>query len=398
MAVITGVGIVCALGSSTEEVWRALLDGHSGVAVQPVEGVSGMFPVARAISHPAAGRNGLSRDRRTHLFVQAAEEALAASGLDPADRSGALCVVGVNGGSPQHLLGETGGEEMSVLEEGLGALQSSYEFPAVWAARHLGLYPVPQVHNSACSSGALAIIHGYVEIRLGNRMAAVSGAIGTLDPVKVLGHASIRSMTDGWVRPFSAGRSSIAIGEAGVALVLEEEGQARARKARPLARIRGVGLSNDAYHLTAPDPHGTGAELAIRRALEHARVAPEQVDYIHAHGTGTVLNDRMECAALRRIFGDRLPHIPVTSSKPAAGHTLAAAGALGVALTALSLDTGWLPPTLNFTAPDPECAVDCLPEGARYRPDIRIAVAQAFGFGGVNAVVVLERPEESVWS
>jgi nodulation protein E len=196
---------------------------------------------------------------------------------------------------------------------------------------------------------------------------------------------ALRAVAKDTCRPFSRDRSGLVMGEGGAALVLERMDRAQARGATILGEIAGFGMSSDAGDITAPDP--SGAARAMRAALDDAALDPDSVDYVHAHGTGTILNDLSEVGALRSVLGSRLASVPVSSSKGAIGHTMCASGALGLVFTVLGARRGLLPPTANFTQADPEIDIDCVPNTAR-RATIDVAMINSFAFGGLNAVLV----------
>ncbi|WP_308402582.1 beta-ketoacyl-[acyl-carrier-protein] synthase family protein [Streptomyces sp. TBY4] len=195
---------------------------------------------------------------------------------------------------------------------------------------------------------------------------------------------------DGFVRPFSKDRTGLLLGDGVACLVLESEESAAARGANVLARVAGWGISSDAYHASRPHPEGRGTAQAMESALQVAGLGPDAVDYVNVHGTGTASNDTSETGALRRVFGDRAAHLPVSSTKSTTGHTLEGAGAVEAVITLLALNHGLIPPTANFTTPDPECDLDYVTEGAR-PASLRRAMTTNSAFGGVNTALLLER-------
>ncbi len=193
-------------------------------------------------------------------------------------------------------------------------------------------------------------------------------------------------------RPFDADRDGFVMGEGAGVVVLEELSHAELRGAPVYAEVLGSGRSLDAYHITDSPPHGEGAALAMRRALDDAGLAPEEVDYVNAHGTSTRDNDISETRAIKSVFGDHAYRMPVSSTKSMTGHLISAAGGLEAVLTILALRDGILPPTINLETPDPECDLDYVPKESRARP-ITVAMSNSFGFGGANAALVLRRAE-----
>jgi 3-oxoacyl-[acyl-carrier-protein] synthase II len=191
-------------------------------------------------------------------------------------------------------------------------------------------------------------------------------------------------------RPFDADRSGFVLSEGGCAVILESEEHARARGARVYCEVAGYGASDDAHHITAPDPKGSGAALAMSWALADAGEEPGAVDYVNAHGTSTPLNDAAETAAIKSVLGDHAHSVAVSSTKSMTGHMLGAAGAVEAAACALAIEHGVVPPTIHYATPDPDCDLDVTPNEAR-ELDVRLAISNSFGFGGANATVALRR-------
>ena len=248
-----------------------------------------------------------------------------------------------------------------------------------------GLHGPAYTFSTACSSSAHAIGNALWMVRSGAAPMAIAG--GSEAPLFLGGlkaWEAMRVVSPDTCRPFSLNRSGMILGEGAAMLVLEPLERALARGAKPLAEIVGFGMSADACHVTQPSAEG--AARAIRSALRDGGLAPEQVGYINAHGTATEANDRMETAAIHAVFGSHAATLPVSSTKSMHGHTLGAAGAIEAAATVLALCNGLLPPTINYTQPDPECNLDVVPNHARAaQPEV--ALSQSFAFGGLNAVL-----------
>ncbi|HET9148661.1 MAG TPA: beta-ketoacyl-[acyl-carrier-protein] synthase family protein, partial [Acetobacteraceae bacterium] len=244
---------------------------------------------------------------------------------------------------------------------------------------------------SACASAAHALGLAFQMIRSGLLdMAFTGGSDASITLGFVKAWDALRILSPDLCRPFSADRQGLVLGEGAGILVLEEWEHAERRGAAIQAELIGFGMSADAEDMLAPDAEG--AARAMRAALEDAGTAPEDVDYVNAHGTGTRLNDKTETAALSAVFGGHLAALPVSSGKSMFGHCLNAAGALEMVATVLALREEMLPPTIGFTTPDPECAIDCVPNESRGAP-IRVAMSNSFAFGGLNAVLVARRAE-----
>lgn len=250
--------------------------------------------------------------------------------------------------------------------------------------------PVETV-SSACASGGLALGAALEAIRSGEVQIAIAGGADSLCRITYAGFNALRSVSETPCRPFRAEREGLSIGEGGAVLVLENEERALARGARPIAWLAGAGGSCDAHHMTAPEPRGTGAAAAIRLALADAGLAPDAIDFVNAHGTGTALNDAAEWNALATVFGERAAHIPVTSTKGLIGHLLGSSGSIEAAATALGLARGEVHPTPGGGDVDPELGVDLVVGALRSVPHARYALSTSLAFGGANAAVVLEK-------
>jgi 3-oxoacyl-[acyl-carrier-protein] synthase II len=243
----------------------------------------------------------------------------------------------------------------------------------------------------------MAIGDGLDAIRLGRADVMLCG--GTEAPVTEVGIAGFSAMRalsrrnddpEGASRPFDSGRDGFVMGEAGAVVVLEELEHARARGAKIYAELLGYGVSSDARHITEPDPSGLNPARAMTMAFGDASVAPDEIDYINAHGTSTPLGDTIETRALKRVFGDRAKQVPISSTKSMTGHLLGGAGGLEAGILVLALRDQTLPPTINQETPDPECDLDYIPNVAR-KVDLEYALSNSFGFGGTNAALIFKR-------
>jgi 3-oxoacyl-[acyl-carrier-protein] synthase II len=403
--VVTGMGAITPLGNSVPAFWQAMLEGRSGVASATHYDTAG-FPYVIA----AEVKNFDPRDhmeakvaRRSARFAQfavaAAGEALRDSGLDleRVDRS----LVAVNVGTS---LGGTANVEETALAfqaRGRKRVDAFYlptfisNMASCQVAMQYGLHGPTTTPVLACATGTYAIGEAARTVHRGDALLAVCGgtdagvtalnamAFGVIGAIAPPGDDPAAA-----VRPFDAHRNGTAGGEGCGILVIEQLGHAVARGARIYAEIVGFGATEDAFHLTAPAPGGEYAALAIQRAIEDAGARPVDVDHISAHGTGTVLNDAAETMAIKRALGDHAYRVSVSGIKSMLGHTAGAAGALAVIGCVKSVETGWVPPTINYCTPDPACDLDYVPNQAR-RQEVRLALANAFGFGGQNAVVAV---------
>jgi nodulation protein E len=396
--VITGIGAITALGTGAEALWAGALDARCGI--RPIASIAtNRLTVSHAAEvpgyDPAAHfqpRELPMLDRAAQFALIAAREAAAESGaaeaiarLPPA-RAGVVLAAPIGletyDAAAQALYGENARRlhPMTVPRIMPNA-------PASQISMAFGIRGPSFAVASACASATHAIGLAFHMIRAGMLDMAVSGGS---DASIVLGFMkawdALRVLSPDVCRPFSKDRAGLVIGEGAAILVLEEYNHARARGAPIHAELAGFGMSADAGELTAPD--AAGAARAMRAALEDAAMAPEDVDYVNAHGTGTRLNDRTEVAALADVFGAHLQSMPVSSTKSMHGHCLNAAGAVELALCAQALRHGILPPTIGYREPDPECGVDCVPNAARPAA-IRTALSNSFAFGGLNAALLL---------
>ena len=403
--VITGIGPVTPVGTGVETFWSAIVSGQNGVrpidrfdaSDLPVK-LAGMvqdFDVSDWLDKKEARRT----DRFSHYAIAASRLAWVDAGSPEvtSDRGG--IVIGTGIGGIEWLL-----QQHSVLlEKGPGRV-SPFMVPALMAnaaaghvAMMLGLTGPNFCTVSACASGAHAVGEAFRLVRDDYAdLALAGGAEAATLRLTVAAFAQMQALTknpdiETASRPFDANRNGFVISEGACTLVLEEEGRARARGARIYAEVVGYGASDDAFHITAPDPKGSGAAIAIRRALEDAGVTSRDVQYVNAHGTSTQLNDAGETAALKAALGEEDAHrVAVSSTKSMTGHMLGAAGAVEAAVSALVVQRGVIPPTIHYETPDPDCDLDYVPNEAR-EADVRLAISNSFGFGGQNAVVAIQR-------
>jgi 3-oxoacyl-[acyl-carrier-protein] synthase II len=331
--------------------------------------------------------------------VSAALEAVADAGLDPAGWDGARVGVvlgsGIGGATTwekqHHVLLEQGPQKVSAMLIPMLAVNMS----AGYIAMEVGARGPNFVTATACASGATAVGAARELLRSGRCDVVITGGTeACLIPSIISGFQQMGALSErrdeptAASRPFDVDRDGFVAAEGAAVLVLERAESARARGARVRAHISGYGASADAYNATAPEPEGAGAELALRAALDDAGVAPDAVDHVNAHGTSTPLNDLMEARLIRRVLGDRPA---VTSVKGVTGHSLGASGAIEIAIAALTVENGLIPPTANLDSQDPEIELDVVSKAAR-SANVEVAVSNSFGFGGQNAVVLLTRP------
>ena len=394
---ITGIGVVSPVGNDLEAFWRALVEGRSGIgplASIPTERLN--VRIAAEVKNHAPEQNFSSRaipllDRFAQFAVIAARHAVADAGLtfgeELAQTTATIVGTGVGGQNTlddgyYRLYGENAARlhpfTIPRLMVNAGASQISMD---------LRLQGPTFAVASACASGTHAIGVALDMIRSGRATIALTGGAEACLTVGTLkGWEALRVLSSDTCRPFSRTRSGLVLGEGAAILVLESLDRAVARDARIYAELLGFGMSADADDIIAPNAEG-GAR-AIRAALVDARITEDSIDYINAHGTGTMLNDVTETKAIRAVFGAHADRLAISSSKAVLGHGLGAAGALEAAATALAIHRSVMPPTANFEEPDSACDLDVIPNVAREK-HIRYAISNSFAFGGLNAVLAL---------
>jgi 3-oxoacyl-[acyl-carrier-protein] synthase II len=406
--VITGIGAITPLGLDVPTTWRALVEGRSGVG--PLTQVDTTdLPVriaAEVRGFDGEAVMGTKRYRRSARFSQfavaAAREAVSDAGLDVdavAERLGVVVNSAIGG------LPETE-ENIDAMDARGPRAVSAYYVPmmipnmaACEVAIDLGAHGPVNASALACASGNAALLEARRLIFGGEADVVIAGGTDAgMSPVMFAGLSNIGPLSERnddpehASRPFDADRDGFVFGEGAVVFVVESAEHAAKRGARPLARVSGGALTADAMHVVAPEPDGAHAARAIELALQRTGVAPEEVDYICAHGTGTRANDLSETRAIRRALGAVADRVPVSSPKSMTGHLIAAAGALSAMAVVLGMRDGVLTPTTNLDTADPECDLDYVPRVAR-RAELRTALVNAFGFGGQNCVIVLRAPE-----
>ena len=397
--VVTGIGVVSPVGSTREEFWSGLVEARSGIGPItriPTERLNIRIAAEVRDFDPAqhfdSKRLGMM-DRFSQFAVVAARAAVKDAQLDITEEIAlsAATIVGNGAGGMNtlddaflRLYGQNSSRSHPLTIPRLMA-----NAPSSLISMDLGLKGPTFTIASACASGTHAIGQAFQMVRTGQAQVALAGGteacitVGTMKAWEAL-----RVMSADTCRPFSRNRSGLVLGEGGAIFVLEPREHAAARGALIYGEIKGFGMSADAGDITAIDP--SGAARAISAALTDAKVNPDEMDYVNAHGTATALNDKGETIALHKAFGDSAERLAVSSSKAVLGHSLGAAGALEFAATALALHHQIIPPTANFEEPDPDCDLDYVPNTARNAP-LELAMSSSFAFGGLNAVLVLGR-------
>jgi len=396
--VVTGIGVITSIGEGREVFWRNLLAGRSGIS--PVMS----FNTSRYKVHNGGEIHDFNPDRfvqrlRAETMGRASQFAIAASRLALEDGSLAVgdcddtragVVVGTTSGEPQFIeaLGEAHPDEVDVA--------FVRKYPSHMLATHVAaefrLRGMAVTTPTACAAGNTAIAYAADAIRSWSADVILAGGADAFSRITFTGFSRLGAIAPERCQPFDRTRRGMIPGEGGAMLLLEALEHARARGARVYAELAGYGLSCDAHHMTAGHPAGDGAVSAMGMALADARLRREDVSYISAHGTGTLINDRLETAAVKRLFGRAAYGIPISSIKSMLGHCMGAAAAIEAAACSLAVAHDRVPPTMNLEEPDASCDLDYVPNAARaHRVDV--AMNNAHGFGGNNACVLLKKYE-----
>jgi len=401
--VITGTGIISPLGHNVPDTWAALLAGQSGLGKPTLLGDYDHI-AARVCevkdfdpSETIGRREARRRDRYQQLATVAGNEALTQSGLQITDenreRVGVFMGTGVGGiltlVDQEHTLMEKGLRRLSpfaitmIMPNGAGGM----------LAIDYGILGPSTTITTACAAGNDAIGYAFKAIRAGEVDAVLAGGSeAILTSVAVGGFeraGAISPATENTPRPFDKNRDGLVPGEGAGMVVLESLSHAQARGATILAEIAGYGQTTDAFHITAPSEGGLGAARAITKAIEDAGIRPDEIDYISAHGTGTVLNDSHETMSIKAALGEHAYDVGISSTKSMTGHIMGATGAIESVFCTLAIRDQIMPPTINYETPDPECDLDYIPNVAR-PARVKVTLDNAFGFGGHNSVLVIK--------
>jgi 3-oxoacyl-[acyl-carrier-protein] synthase II len=404
--VITGLGPITAIGVGKKAFWEGLTNGKSGIG--PVTRFDPSLFNARSAAEindwepeeffPSQRLKRL--DRYAQFAVGSAKLALEDSGLsfspeDPQSRVGVsfgTALGGVSNAEKQHV---------SFVHSGPKSVHQTIALQVFGGSAHcniaieFGLRGVGTTNSNSCASGNVAIGEGYRYIRDGWVDLVIAGAAeAPLSPLSFGAFAFIRTMSrcDPSVacRPFDRNRDGFVMGEGAASLILEEYEHAKARGAHIYAEVVGYSLNNDAYHMTSPLPSGDSCIRAMEDALKTAQINPEQIDYISGHASSTRLNDANECACVKKVFGSVATKVPVSGTKAFYGHPLGASAAIEAAVCVLAMQNDFVPPTLNYETPDPDCDLDVVPNQPRQK-SINYTLSNAFGFGGINSCVVFRK-------
>jgi len=404
--VITGMGVVSSLGMGSDEFWNSIKEGKNGISLVTKIDASNMtskvaaeikeFDAIQYIDKKEARR----MDRYSQYAIAATKMAVDSSGLDVEkinkNRFGAIVGSGIGGI-------ETFETQHSVyLEKGSGRV-SPFFIPMMISNMAVGLIAMRfgakgfnECVVTACATSTNAVGDAFKVIQRGDADIMITGgAEACITPMAFSGFCSMKALSTNEdpscaSRPFDAQRDGFVMGEGSGILIIEELEHAKARGANIIAEIVGYGSTNDAYHMTAPAPEGEGAARCMKMAIDDAGISADEIGYINAHGTSTEYNDKFETAAIKTVFGEYSKKVPISSTKSMTGHLLGAAGAVETIISAMSLKEGYLPPTINYSTPDPECDLDYIPNQGR-KADINYALSNSLGFGGHNATIVLKK-------
>ncbi len=391
--VVTGLGVVSGLGPDLSAFRDGLFSGRSGIG--PLTLFS--CPDARSQLVAQAKEPDLSgtllpgcTSRPDRFGLAATLSAVAHAGLQSADLHDAAVLFGTGTGGAIEV--EQYLRELMVGELPSPKLLVGHQAASITdlVARLLSAYGPRTTVMTACSSSAIALAQALDWIRLGRCEVALAGGAEGLCKLTVAGFGALRATSPEPTQPFDKNRKGLNLGEGAAVLVLESRRHAQRRGAKVLARLLGAGMSCDAHHMTAPQPEGAGARQAMQAALRDAKLGPESIGYINAHGTGTPHNDSAESRAVRDLLGDRAPQVPMSSIKSMCGHTLGAAGAIEAVASVLSIQYGVLPPTINLRDPETEYGLDYIPEVAREK-QVEVILSSSFAFGGNNAALLFGR-------
>ncbi len=421
--VVTGIGVVSPNGIGRQSFSEAIVEGRSGVSrIESFDTTGQSIQFAGEVKgfdvQPYLGdqkKSGKVMSRAVGFAVGAASLAMDDSGLDRSridpERFGVCMGTGITPVDVTELAGPIakGIGNDGAFDVGRFAVAQAESIFPLWLLRHLPNMAAAHIsilHHAmgpnntvvtACAAGTQAVGEAFRLIGRGDADLMLAGGCDSrLDPLMLVAYTAMNAVSKSnrppseISRPFDGERDGFVMGEGAAVLILESLRHARRRRAKIYAEVVGYGSSFDAYGITRPEPEGKGAALSMKSALREARVDPDRIDYINAHGTSTRLNDIMETVAVKRVFGHRAPSIPMSSQKSMVGHLIGASGALEAAATALSLERGVVPPTINQDTPDPVCDLDYVPNTAREYP-LRVALSNSFGFGGQNATLVMAR-------
>jgi 3-oxoacyl-[acyl-carrier-protein] synthase II len=398
--VITGVGVISPNGIGKNAFWQGIVSGQSGISeIKSFDTSAYRTHRGGEIRGFEAGcylKNGRVKTmgRGAHLAIAATQMALedAHLGLPQLDPTRVGIYLGTTMGESQILesINKTWVHESCQSIDPQLALQYPVDTIPVNVARNFGFRGPVGMITTACAAGNYAIGYAVDLLRMGRVDIMVAGGSDPFSRIAFTGFNSMLAVAPEICQPFDRHRKGMMVSEGAGMVILEPLGQALQRNAPIYAEVASCGISNDAHHMTSPHPNGKGAIGAMENAIREAQMTPEQIDYINAHGTGTPANDRIETAAIKAVFGERAYKIPVSSIKSMIGHTMGAASAIEAVTCALIVSRGIIPPTMNYSTPDPECDLDYVPNQARAQ-HVNAVLSNSFAFGGNCAALILKK-------
>jgi 3-oxoacyl-[acyl-carrier-protein] synthase II len=408
--VVTGMGAVSPLGNNLAATWAAMMSGECAVEQISKFNTAG-FPCTLAAfvrdfdpTHYMDKRDARRMAPFLHFAVAAAQEALTHANLDLSQEDPTR--IGVEIGSAIGGADVVEEERLTLEREGVKKVNPAaipallINMPGCFIAIHHNIRGPVNASVTACATGISGIGEGMRRIVWGDAdTMLVGGTESAITPLTISAFGRLTALSKRndtpkrAITPFDASRDGTIVGEGAGVMVLESLEHAQARGARILAEVKGYSLTSDAFHISSPRDDGSSQARAMSQALKDGGLEPHQVNYIGAHGTGTPMNDAIETKAIKMAFGEGAYDIPISSIKSMTGHTLGAAGALSAIAAVQAMHTGFIPPTINLDTPDPDCDLDYVPNQPR-RAEVKVAVANGFGFGGQNASVVLQKWEE----
>lgn len=406
--VITGIGVISPLGNTLETYWQNLINGVSGIRKISQFDASEL-PCQIAGEIPEFNPQDFMDKKLARRIPRCAQIALASAVQAISD---AQLTYPLDNGEQAAISYGTGMGGFDWADIGIQTLRtkglskvnpfsipgSIPNLPAYVISQQLGCYGPSMTITTACASGTQAIGYATDLIRTGKAKIVISGGTEALvKDFSIAGFSAMRALPTHYndhptkaSRPFDKKREGFVFSEGSATLIIEELDHALRRGAKIYAEILGHAETSDAYSITAPDPHGQGAVMAMRNAIEDAHITPDNIDYINAHGTSTPLNDKTETMAIKKVFAEKAYNIPISSIKSMIGHPMGASGALEAVATVMAITTQILPPTINYEYPDPECDLDYVPNTARQHP-VTTALSNSFGLGGQNACIILQK-------
>lgn len=399
---ITGVGVISAIGHNYKAFSTALQNGLSGIDVITSFDTQDMGTIKGGEIKGFNPMNYFSKkelkrvDRASQLCLVAVEEAVNASGLTVSTLNQERC--GVSFGTLLGSIG-SGAQYYKQLKESHRAYASRLlDFPLYSAGTRVcikyGFLGPNLAISTACSASNVAIGYAYDLIKSGIVDVMIVGGFDAMSEMACGGFGVLRNLSHDVCRPFDKNRKGLVLGEGSACLVLEESHHCERRSGKVYAELLGYGMSNDAYHMTAPDITGKGPAQAMRTAINNSGIRVEDIHYINAHGTGTFYNDLVETVAIKKVFGERAYKIPISSTKSMHGHTLGATGAIEAVASVAVIQNHFIPPTINYETPDPKCDLNYVPNQSR-EGTIDIVLSNGFGFGGNNCSIIIKRVNEN---